>query len=48
MNEDTTLPPHQPNTPRVWIRRVYGWLRAHPDVGMSAALAAGLLIGLAF
>lgn len=34
---ETTLPPRQPNTPRVLLKRAWAWLRANPIV-----LAAGI------
>ena len=45
MSEDQTLPPRQPNSPRVWLRRAWGWLLAHPIVAAAlGGLAAGLLL----
>lgn len=43
MNEDPTLPPHQPNTPRVWLLRILGWMKANP---LATAALAGVLVGL--
>jgi len=28
---DETLPPRQPNMPRVWLRRGIAWGQLHPD-----------------
>ena len=31
MNDETTIPPRQPNTPRVWLKRGVAWAALHPD-----------------
>ena len=43
MSDDPTLPPRQPNTPRVWIGKAAAWLKANP---IWAAALAGVLVGL--
>jgi len=40
---DDTLPPRQPNTPRVLLKRLWALAQAHPDKAI-----AGLLILSAF
>ena len=39
---DPTLPPHQPNTPRVWLQKLWSWGWQHTVV--SAAIL-GALVG---
>ena len=43
---DPTLPPRQPNTPRVLLRRAWAWCRAHPEHALRGAIfAAGVVLG---
>ena len=42
MSDDPTLPPRQPNTPRVLLRRAWAWLMGNPII---AAILGGLLTG---
>lgn len=46
MDPETTMPPRQPNTPRVWLKRAWLWLKSHPEYAVPlAAFGLGWLVG---
>ncbi len=44
MNDEPTIPPHRPNTPRTWILKAWEAIQAHPDRALMFGL--GFLMAL--
>ena len=46
MNDEDTVPPRQPNTPRVLLPRALAWLTSHPNISIPvAAFVVGAILG---
>lgn len=48
MNDEDTLPPHQPNTLGNVLKRAWALAKAYPDVSIPAGVLIGFLAGVIF